>query len=122
MVVPVAGGVASVAAGIGPLALCTDGGGSIRRPAAHTGLYGLKPSLGMVPRAGGFPEILYHHEVAGTVARCIADLDLSMQVLAKNNWSGTPRTSVAHCAFFTPAASVMRLLTLRSQGVSMRRP
>ncbi len=83
------GGVAAVASGIGPLALCTDGGGSIRRPAAHAGLYGIKPSLGMVPRVGGFPEILYHHEVAGTVTRTVADLDLSMQVLAGDRWTRT---------------------------------
>ena len=43
------GASASVAAGLGPLSLGTDGGGSIRVPAAWTGLYGFKPSLGRVP-------------------------------------------------------------------------
>jgi aspartyl-tRNA(Asn)/glutamyl-tRNA(Gln) amidotransferase subunit A len=52
------GAAAAVAAGIGPLALCTDGGGSIRRPAAHCGLYGFKPSSGFAPRGSGFPPIL----------------------------------------------------------------
>ena len=42
------GAVAAVAAGMAPLALATDGGGSIRRPASHTGLVGFKPSQGRV--------------------------------------------------------------------------
>src|SRR6185437_8642744 len=44
-----AGAAAALAAGIGPLALGTDGGGSIRIPCAFCGLPGLKPSFGRVP-------------------------------------------------------------------------
>src|SRR5262245_58547451 len=44
------GAVAAVASGIGAFAIGTDGGGSIRRPASHTGLVGFKPSRGAVPR------------------------------------------------------------------------
>src|SRR5206468_2463348 len=54
------GAAAAVASGIGPLALGTDGGGSIRIPAAFCGVYGLKPSFGRVPdRAvfGGFEHV-----------------------------------------------------------------
>ncbi len=49
------GGAAAVASGLGPLALGTDGGGSIRVPASFCGIYGIKPSWGRVPQYPGFP-------------------------------------------------------------------
>ena len=55
------GAVAAVAAGIGPLAIAQDGGGSIRRPVSHTGLVGLKPSLSAVPRQHVLPTLLLHY-------------------------------------------------------------
>ena len=48
------GAAASVAAGIVPAALGADGGGSIRIPAAFSGLVGVKPTLGACPDEGGF--------------------------------------------------------------------
>jgi aspartyl-tRNA(Asn)/glutamyl-tRNA(Gln) amidotransferase subunit A len=87
------GAVAAVSAGIGPIAIGTDGGGSIRRPASHTGLVGLKPSRGRVPRCDGFPAILLHLETLGPMTRTVADLCAVMQVVS----SPDPRDPNSFC-------------------------
>jgi aspartyl-tRNA(Asn)/glutamyl-tRNA(Gln) amidotransferase subunit A len=76
------GAVAAIAAGIGPIALGTDGGGSIRRPASHAGVVGLKPTPGSIPRCDGLPAILLDFEVIGPIARTIADLIAVTTVLS----------------------------------------
>src|SRR6059036_158791 len=73
------GGAAAVASGVGPVALGTDAGGSIRIPAAFCGLYGLKPSFGRVPdRAmfGGFERVNHVGPITRTVRDAAAVLDV----------------------------------------------
>lgn len=83
------GAAAAVAAGLGPAALASDGGGSIRIPAAFTGLVGFKPTHGRVPY---FPKPT-ERTVAGPIARDVMDAALMMNVIARpdgRDWTELP--------------------------------
>jgi aspartyl-tRNA(Asn)/glutamyl-tRNA(Gln) amidotransferase subunit A len=68
------GAVAAVAAGLAPLAIGTDAGGSIRRPAGYTGIVGLRPSSGRIARCYGFPALAHDFQVIGPAARTVDEL------------------------------------------------
>ena len=74
------GSTAAVAAGMGPLTVGTDGGGSIRIPCAFTGLFGLKPSFGRVPAWPLSPFGTVAH--VGPITRTVTDAALMMNVLS----------------------------------------
>lgn len=79
------GAVAAVASGLGPLALATDAGGSTRRPAAHTGLVGMKPTLGCVPNPWGFDDPSHLISVIGQIGRNVEDVAWMLELLADWN-------------------------------------
>ena len=78
------GSAASVAAAYVPMALGSDTGGSIRQPAAYCGIYGFKPTYGMVSRYG---LISYGSSLdqIGPMARNVSDLQLAMSILAQHD-------------------------------------
>jgi aspartyl-tRNA(Asn)/glutamyl-tRNA(Gln) amidotransferase subunit A len=111
------GAVAAVAAGFGPLAIGTDGGGSIRRPSSHNGLVGFKPSLGRVPRADGLPAIFLDYEVVGPMARTVEDAVLAMQVLCPPHPRDAASRAFTHLPFAVPAqAPRCRILQISTFG------
>lgn len=77
------GGCASaVAARMAPLALGTDGGGSSRRPPAHVGVVGFKPSFGAIPDPFGFPHAFIGLQTMAPIARNVGDAALMFQAMA----------------------------------------
>ncbi len=75
------GSGAAVASGMLPVALGTDTGGSIRNPAGHCGIVGLKPTYDLVSRRGVFP-LCHTLDHVGPMARSTADLALMMDTIA----------------------------------------
>ena len=75
------GAAVAVAAGLGPLAIGTDGGGSIRIPAACCGIVGLKPTLGGIPNLQ-VADLFSTNACVGPMARNVADTRLLFEILA----------------------------------------
>jgi aspartyl-tRNA(Asn)/glutamyl-tRNA(Gln) amidotransferase subunit A len=72
----------AVAAGLAPLALGTDGGGSSRRPPAHVGVVGFKPSFGAIPDPIGFPHAFVGLQTIAPIARNVRDARLMFETMA----------------------------------------
>jgi len=85
------GAAAAAATGMGALHIGTDGGGSIRMPAAFTGVFGHKPTFGRVPAWPASPFGTLAH--IGPLTRTVADAALMMNVLAMpdhRDWFSIP--------------------------------
>ena len=76
------GPAAAVAAGLVPFAIGTDAGGSSRRPPAHVGVAGFKPSYGAIPYGPGFAEPFFGLSVIAPIAATIADITLAFETMA----------------------------------------
>jgi amidase len=72
---------ASIAASFGVVGIGTDTGGSVRAPAAHNALAGLRPTVGLVSTAGMTPNNSVR-DTAGPMARSVADMAILLDVIA----------------------------------------
>lgn len=75
------GSATAVAAGYVPLALGTDAGGSLRIPASFTSVVAIRPTLGLVSRAGIMPRGLTQ-DTPGPIARTVADAAFGLDMIA----------------------------------------
>lgn len=82
------GSAAAVAAGVVPVAGASDGGGSIRIPAACCGLVGLKPGRGLVPMGPSLGEAMHGAATNGVISRSVRDSAAMLDVLAGGEPSG----------------------------------
>lgn len=124
------GSAAAVAAGIVPLALGTDTGGSVRAPAAYCGIVGLKPSFGRVSLEGVHP-LAPSLDHLGLLGRSVEDVALGLAALAPSPAAGVGerapiRLGVCRSQWDSPAlrpqvrlAGNAALGRLKNAGVTM---
>eukprot|EP00878_Enallax_costatus_P006485 GHUV01006799.1.p1 GENE.GHUV01006799.1~~GHUV01006799.1.p1 ORF type:complete len:531 (+),score=146.49 GHUV01006799.1:664-2256(+) len=91
-----AGSATAVAVGLCPVAIGTDGGGSIRIPSAYCGVAGLKPTQGRLASDhrgnGGYSTVI----VSGPIANSISDLTLMYAVMANRDYPKPSANGVNH--------------------------
>ena len=105
------GSSAALAARFCPLALGTDGGGSIRIPASFTGVYGLKPSFGRVPAYPLSPFGTVAH--VGPMSRTVRDSALMMNAIAKpdaRDWFNVPGARADYTARLSESMKGKRIV------------
>ena len=115
------GAATATAAGLCTLAIGSDGGGSIRMPAAFTGLAGLKPTLGRVPYFPGQTD----RTVAGPIARSIRDLAHAMNAIARpdgRDWTELPPDPVDYVDALRGSLDEVRLAYSADFGFVQVRP
>ena len=72
---------AAIVAGLSPMGVGSDLGGSNRLPAHYCGIVGFKPTHGRIPLTGHWPELLVRYMHAGPLARSVRDVALALSVL-----------------------------------------
>lgn len=111
------GATAALAANLGPLALASDGGGSIRHPSAACGLVGLKPTHGRVPY---FPAPT-DRTVAGPIARTVADAAAMFSIIARpdgRDWTELPADIRDYAAELDAPSRPLRILYAQGNAIA----
>ncbi len=104
------GAAAALGAGMGPLALGSDGGGSIRIPAGFTGLVGFKATFGRVPVYPPSPFATLSH--VGPMARTVRDTALLLSVIARpdaRDWFALPPEGTDYTAELDEGVAGLRI-------------
>jgi amidase len=109
------GGAAAVAAGLSPLELGSDIGGSVRIPAHFCGIYSLKPTEHRVPTTGHIPDLptqpraVRHMNTIGPLTRSLDDLDLAIRLISGPDGREVEVPPVPFDSLATPRPADLRL-------------
>lgn len=104
------GATAAVAAGCGPLAIGTDAVGSIRVPSSFCGVFGIKPTFGLVPRSPSFfPPSWGSLAHTGPIGRTVADVALLLEVVAHYDRRDAVSLPLGHRHFDTTVTNLAGL-------------
>ena len=113
------GAAAAVCAGIAPVAIGTDGAGSIRIPAAWTGTFGFKPSLGRVPHHPRGAFAWFSH--VGPICRTVSDAARVMTLISKpdaRDWYSLPFEDMSYEAALTRRLQGVRIAFSPALGLA----
>jgi amidase len=113
------GTAAAVAASFGAVGLGSDTGNSIRGPASHQALVGIRSTMGLTSRAGVFPLSLLA-DIAGPMARTVADATAVFQVVVGED-ARDPATAAARGRTIPPYAAALRRDALRGMRLGVLR-
>ena len=105
----------AVAAGLGPLALGGDGGGSIRIPAAFCGIVGHKPTFGLVPHepsSAGWKTLV----ALGPMARSVDDARFMLEAIAGHDWRDRHSVCAVPMNFNLPPPERLRVAVTENMG------
>ncbi|MGV0738717.1 amidase [Mycobacterium sp. DBP42] len=117
------GSAAAVALGMGPWSVGTDGGGSVRIPAAFTGTVALKPTYGLIPLYPPSPFGTLSH--AGPMARTVADVAALLDVITgfdARDWSAMPSPSSSFGAALSGGIAGLRIAYSPNLGFGANDP
>ncbi len=115
------GAAAALASGMVPLVTASDGGGSIRIPACYTGLFGLKPTFGLVPIAPRTPLPWLDISCYGPLTRTVRDAALFLDVVAGPHAldpTSLPRPVESYAAALEAPLPRLRIAFSRTLGVT----